>query len=841
MKKLFVFMSAMALVASCTNEDFESNENATPIPAKGIVFETSGMESSPVTRGYIDVTPDGTGFHDFKFRWNAEKDRIGIIAVNAIKGYSEASVSNANCWGDVSGADRTNSSPLAAQDVHTGVAVYKATTTGNRGYWTGVDDNNILKFDGKEKASFLAFYPAGTVSATNDALKYSNNNASDGTPKEEKMLLALANDDAAQTQATTAAPFENFTLIAEPIVDASSETNSVGEVLNLKFQRPFVIGAFSVKNYNESTYGKLEEITITMSNTNTKIAHGDDATIDLFSRTITPGTATNEIVLTVGGGVGSGLSWSDDYFAYVQMLPVARAAAEKYSITYKFANMTFKNEYETSAKSWDAGAVLEFEPLDFNKIEYVVTGSASDYSLTINDGCTKTIAAMLSEDGDKVVGNDGNEVALTDIKTVVSNKVLDAADLATLKNKFTVVTSYTLANQSADLGDNLANLATGVTSLTLSEATTAPVITSYPGLATLSCPKATTVPANAYKDNKVITRFDFPSVQTIGANAFNGCSTNIVAISQTAAANTIAIGDALTKVEANAFAGLTGLKTIDAPKLSAIDPLVFGYNTSYSFEKVILPAYAFTEPMVAVQLLTGALTEVDLSSVEALGGNNIVALARKANLTTVTLKDGVKIGLDAFNGCTSLATVKNLNKAAEIGVNAFNECAALGGSIKFEKTIAAIGANAFNGTAITAFDFTGVTTIGEGAFSGTKLTEITLPSVTVLEKDVFKGVTTAATLILDNVTTIEDGSLEGLTAAAPTIMFKKALTSISPLAFGSITTGGTGSSVDPYTMTSSYTLYVNRTQTDIKGKNLSVKSSDGKYYKITFDNIIMAF
>ncbi|MCD8079394.1 MAG: leucine-rich repeat domain-containing protein [Bacteroides sp.] len=370
---------------------------------------------------------------------------------------------------------------------------------------------------------------------------------------------------------------------------------------------------------------------------------------------------------------------------------------------------------------------------------------------------------------------------------------------------------------------------------------------------TLTCPEVTEIPASAYEGNTAISKYYFPKVKTIGEKAFKGatltkigCADEDLIIGTTDAAGNKT--SSLTTIGANALEGITGLIEIDAPALTSFGNTPFGYNTSLAFEKVLLPKYDWSDPLTAALLTQGtAMKEIDLSGTNLVG--NGINLSGKANLAKVILSPNTAISEGVFKssgtggGVTELK-VSNINKITSVGKDAFFGCSKLAGDIKFENTIAAIAAGAFNGTAIKSFDFTGITTIGEGAFQGaTALTSIVVPSVTTLEKNVFNNALNLANVTLSNVTTIKEGALDGLASGAQ-IILPKVLTNIDPTAFSTSLGVQAGTEAAPIIVgsgTIDYNLLVNKSQTGVKGNDLTWKAADGKFYKATFTKITAVF
>lgn len=872
-----------ALIASCTNDDFldVKRGQADVDLSKGIVF---GIADEATTKGDFKLDAKGA----FYTSWNAEIDKIGVVYTGVAKGAGSVADDK---WCDEGTAER-GVEVTGPVDLKSATAVYKTTRTGSSGYFTSASDNDLLKFDdaaSPKKGSFRFYRPAYDVTAAgleNGASKRTINYAcADGTFVET--MAVAAGDFTTQVQPTTKANFANFFMTSAPIDGVHSSDNAVGESLELAFERPFSALAFKIKGYNKDAYGKLKSIEVELGTNN--IA-SSDATVDIAKKdakkgwVVTSSTESKKVTLKLADATPTGLEWSDDAWAFIQILPVNRTKAEEYTVTYTFENGTIVTE-KTSSKSWEANSFYTIT-LDLEAEKYVYL--ATNNTLIVNSALP-TIDAS---------GNFNGSIAASSVETFVSNKILTKDELAIVKDKFEGVTSYILANESADLGDDLVNLvktATTPTSLTLTKATVAPKISAnLSALTAINCPMITSIPDGAYKNNTVITQFTFPKVQTIGDEAFSGatgattigCGTEKLIIGTTDL-KTTAKTSALTSIGSFAFNGVA-VTTVDAPALTTMGSRAFGSSALASITSVLLPKYNFADAYNAMALLGGAdLATADLSSVDELGLTTI-SFAGNTNLATVTLKEGAKIGKSAFSGCTSLATVNKLDKATTIGENAFNGCTTLanvlvntatidanafngctslatvtlGANVKniaegaFSEctnlatvnnlaTVEVIGKEAFKGTGIGVFDYL-TATLGEGAFQSCKgLKGQVRSNVTVLEKNVFNGVDAVSTFVFPNVTTIKEGALQDLLAgtgsAYATITFGTALTTIDGKAFTGTIGGSDGSTAaKAKTGTASYNLIIaDKTGLTIDNTKTKVtyKATDGKYYQITFQSV----
>ena len=878
-QKLFALMSVAALLASCSNDDFLTQKPNEAPKSEGIVFK---MVDTATTRGEFTTDEEG----NFATSWNAEVDRIGIIYSGVVKGLAtDITTADATIWNDVAAATKTANTPTfeigydGANDLY---AIYKTTRSGSYGWVTAVDDNNVLKFANQaaspanqKKGSFRAIRPVNNTNVT-----YSTNDQSVAT------MTVLPGDFTTQNQVGKKANFDNFFMVADPIDNIYSSTNAVGEELTLSFQRPYAALAVRTVGYNNAVYGNLKSVTVTAATSNLS---STNSSVDVAKKVdgawvVTPGAgALNSVKLNINGGVG--INWSDNAYAFIQILPVDRSEmpiAETYTVDLEFVNGTIRFNKSTT-NSWSANSFVKMTcNLDEQDYLYLATNN----TLIINNALPRLNGANQFDGG----------VAANSVTNFISKIVLSSEQLAVVKNKYTGVTDLTLANQSADLGDDLANVYSGarLASLTLTEATVAPKLSgtgTSVALATLSCPKVTEVPAYAYQNNGVLNNVYLPVVETIGNYAFSrasrlttiGCNAQALKIGYMTYSPTVK-HSSLTTIGSFAFEGIN-IITIDAPEVTTMGARAFGSAAINSLTTVLLPKYDFSDTYNAIALLSGSrLATADLSAVEELGVTTIAFTGTALN--TVTLKPGVKIGLSAFANCTGLSRVDNLYQAAEIGENAFRGCTALTdvkvnaatigvnafnnsgltnvvigsgvttiadgafngctalNTVSNLANISSIGKEAFKGTLIPAFDFTSAT-LGEAAFMNCALLKGTVRSnVTTLEKDVFNGALLADRFVFPNVTTIKSGALNGVSAATfATVTFGQALTSIEKDAFCAALTVvpgvNDGSAVNkPITGTAAFHLILaDKTGLVVSGNNVTFLATDGKYYQITFNSV----
>lgn len=198
-----------------------------------------------------------------------------------------------------------------------------------------------------------------------------------------------------------------------------------------------------------------------------------------------------------------------------------------------------------------------------------------------------------------------------------------------------------------------------------------------------------------------------------------------------------------TAIPAEAFIALTNLESIDMPMVETIAEDAFGTMTS--LESLKLKSYPFNVTAVNDKLLKKTLVTLDMSSIEKMAGGfgeASISFERFTALEEVTLKDGIKLSPNAFNGCTKLATVNGIVElntgafegckalttinisGAAIPANAFKDCALLE-SVLYNKAAVvptSVGASAFESAkAIEYMDLSQVTSLGASAFSASGL------------------------------------------------------------------------------------------------------------------------
>lgn len=834
-KQLIVLAGLTAMFAACTNEDvLENYEAGQALKSEGITFSIAeGVES----RGDFKLNENG----QFVANWNAEFDEIKVAYYGANKGTQEHTPGAPSYWNTVEGATRTKN--VSAQALYGSVATYKATKTSSRGEFTSVDSENRLTFtttlDAYDNvvprpASFRIFRGGTTTSLT-----YTTN-----AEKVESMVLGVQILSEQSQEKANKAPFDNFVMVSDPIEGKYSADYAVGESLELSFERAFAGLAIKTTGYDKNVYGALQSVKVKMGtstiagNVDLQIANKVDGKW-AYGNVSAP---SDNVTTTIGA------EWNDNYHAFMQILPVDRSkylTAETYTVTLSFAKGDVVVE-KTTSKNWVANGIYTIN-VDLNE--------ATDYLL--KDNALTVIKAMPALNASKQIVNTTTSAA--SITHFTSKVALSAADLKVLKDEFTGVVNMTLANDAESLGEDLGNiaLAAGAT-VTLTNATIAPVIKENANLTTLNCPAVITIPAEAYKGNTTIAKYNFPKVQTIGANAFEG-NTQIsrVGVGVTPSEEQLVIGtyvgtpkvkaSALTTIGDKAFKS-TSLEQIDAPAVTTLEGNPFDSRAG-SMTHLLLSALDWNTVGQMTQFLTisnnNNISEIDFTGTLDLGGNSLIKLNNKPELAKVILGANANIGAAAFMGANNTAVeFVNLDKVASVGESAFEDVVFHFTNVNVNMTVAEIGKNAFKNTNIVSYDFTETTTIGEGAFAECEnLNNVIATSVATIEANTFEGCSSLNSIVL-GATTIKTNSLKGLASQAR-ITFTNVIT-LDGTPFGVMTAtdsnDGSNATTKPIIGNFNYTIDVNDSQTGVSKAATNgtiLWKTNNKYYKATFNGGVL--
>ena len=229
-----------------------------------------------------------------------------------------------------------------------------------------------------------------------------------------------------------------------------------------------------------------------------------------------------------------------------------------------------------------------------------------------------------------------------------------------------------------------------------------------------------------------VEEVDIGKVPTVGANAFNGC-TSLVSLGSNNGANISDLGvDALkgTPWLANTMAAAVNKEYYIGKVLAGFSgEMAEGYSLTVDSSKVVKIADQAFKGQKNLSKITlsnwgGALDSIGTSAFEGCTGLTTFSTANSKLKT---------IGDRAFYGCTGLTTV-TLNNVVTIGNSAFNGCSNLykdGADFTIASSIVTIGDDAFGSMVLTgkltAASGSVLKSIGDGAFSKATPTEISLP------------------------------------------------------------------------------------------------------------------
>lgn len=281
--------------------------------------------------------------------------------------------------------------------------------------------------------------------------------------------------------------------------------------------------------------------------------------------------------------------------------------------------------------------------------------------------------------------------------------------------------------------------------------------------------------------NTGITSFDFTNVKSIGGGAFrntglvsadlsgitsigSGAFAYAKALTSVTWASAISVipsscfeqsgafaltgTSAVIRVEKSAFAN-SGVTSLDrAANIAYIGEYAF-VNTSYDKAAVTeFPAATFVGRGAfnnAVNNVGQVFYRYNGTDVSALAAAAYIADGAFAGsgIASVSVPAGIlRIGSDAFAGCTSLASVTFEAGLQDIGPRAFEGCTSLG-AVALPDSLISIGTRAFADTTGASFAVTfgaGVTTIDTEAFAGSNVSSVELPaSLAFMGTGVFSG------------------------------------------------------------------------------------------------------
>lgn len=748
MKRILFCATILALVASCTQDEFETNSAQGGQQLKGITF-TSVTPDTPTTKGDLNLNDDGRSFSYF---WYAEQDRINIWSTWA------------NNNDGTKGSDD-------ADWVIDAPATYKATQSSAQGKFTGIDDSNILDFeDAIHTSKFFAAYPGTKGSETGVTVVGQN---TDGA-----FVLTGLPSLKGQNQTNKNSAVEMSAKQLMYSYSTGKKVNpydAVGENINLRFTRPFTAALFQTIGADEykSIFGNWTKVTLEMKGydadptDNKEVGKGDNdikpslidygtvnyavmpdetytdvASSSYYAATTASGSdyakiedwstiadASSKMELTISGTASN--NWASSDYAYMAMNRVNRAEEysedkpETYTITYSFEYIDL-SDTRTTYRNWPSVAgnnAFVSMPLDMEKYPYLVTKDRTGNNtraLIVLSGDFDDIyadAAKTKVKWEEIDALSGEmkpvEVPLSEFTTIQSKVKLEEAELDGLKN-FTV------------LHDIKLDVNTEIPAGTFTQAT----------LKEINFPMVNTIEPNAFANSVnletvLLPSYDFAANEAIALEILKKKYLKVLDMS---AVEEMAIGFPSTGFTLN---GYTELKEV---KVNPVE-LVAGSN---AFNGCI----ALTTVNGQVKLEgTAAFKNTAISKINITNTNIPVSAFEGCENLKDVLNGGAqveptRVGQAAFKGCINLVYM-DLSQVANnaesnlpaIGKEAFRTCSNFVGSDINGKKVLYVGGQtmgefAFAGcTSLEHVEFLEATQLGDNIFFNCELTQIQFDAV----------------------------------------------------------------------------------------------------------------
>lgn len=441
MKRILFCAAVVALATACTEDELGSSQVNSPVQ-KGLYFDVS-LAEGPTTKGELYKDENGT----YPFFWYAEQDRIDVQAINVKAGSGNT---------DGNGVATEASGVWTLADAP---AIYKATRSEGKGYFTAADDLNMLELQDYESTN--AARTTATVLATYGDVKIAS--ATSKTDSKGVVAGELAELVLTTTKSNSTQTVDRANYVSAPMWSVSSAVkvkpySSLGERADLRLIRPFPVLRFTTANTGKYTkyFGKLNSVELTtqkLSQDGKTYEAGSPIAYDNNKNYTVVGTTTgweknwntsNTVIVNLTDG-----TWTDNDAVYMTVAPVDRQGKEEVlKVIYKFDNITFtldgtikgakdfeilktSNNWTSVDANGNPNAVTSLPALDINKYDYLVVGPTSNATLILNRG---KIGDIFTEDKKSVAWNAGN-VAIENFRTVIVNCDLEDADFANL-NKF---------------------------------------------------------------------------------------------------------------------------------------------------------------------------------------------------------------------------------------------------------------------------------------------------------------------------------------------------------------------------------------------------------------------
>lgn len=694
MKKVLLFASALALMASCSQDEFGIDEQ--PIKGQGVSFQATFDEAD--TRA--EWSKEGNAWKMF---WYAEQDKMDFYVKNAGIGAAGATPANVDEW------DATN-----------GKATYRASRSLGEGYFVADAAAKTISFtkDGNtwRTPSFRYVWPTTTTVELNGSTQLVATlppiNAQDQTELKGSSTIGYA---------FMAGKMDN---VAVPADYASGSDVLIG----MKLNRKLPLAVFSVKNYDSKVYGNLKSITLTSDGQVTadgsvnavkeNIDYGSKAKWNLETDQFEEGDGTGiaqSITLKINGGT-TGLEWSDDATAFMTINAIDRTGAtlsSRYTIKYEFEKVTFTDQFDTKA-NWVGGQVIRMsgtpeEPsFDLEKQSYALVGTGSDYTLLINESFTGKVKDIMGKTG--ITPEGGAEVQYANIKHLkVTPNVVDPASFVDL----TALTEVTFVNQTelvkdmfnaAGLKKITANKVTKIAagfnkeaasytdvnlaSYDFADAAVKDQLLKKSSLENVDISAVSTIKPQYPSGGIVFTGFESLVTVKVGADveigsaAFKGC-TSLTDVTFPEGASAKSIG-------ASAFEGCKELKSITIPGTQVA-------NNAFNGCKVLEIANIddFTPVAIGAGAFNGCekITDMDLSAATTIGagafeGCKGLVGKEKGGVYALDVPVLIKLEDNTFKDCTNLKYI-NLDAVTSVGLEFFNGCDL--SAIKFGKAFTVNG------------------------------------------------------------------------------------------------------------------------------------------------------
>ena len=290
--------------------------------------------------------------------------------------------------------------------------------------------------------------------------------------------------------------------------------------------------------------------------------------------------------------------------------------------------------------------------------------------------------------------------------------------------------------------------------------------------------------SSAFEDSsikEVDLRTIRPTTFELGSRAFAKCSALTKFFSPG--------GQRYSKIPDSLFEGCTNLKTVDDgfSHVTSVGSKAFYQCSSWTFQFT-----AFVLTSIGVSAFEGA----GFKMFDVREGSPPIEISRRAfascaSLATVNLPEGVTSLPDSvFEGCLALPAVPGIQSLTSIGANAFFGCSGLAVALTAPKDLTTIGESAFEGSAITSFDATQVSSsleIGMKAFAScTGLVSVTFSPQTAANfpESVFEGCTSLSSMAsLPSLTSIGTKAFFGCSSLAVAFTAPDSLTTIGNSAF----------------------------------------------------------